>query len=59
MENMLELYSDYLLCSTRQTTATGLSSLSNGSLSHDRITRFLSGEEHTAKDLWLKFIAIE
>lgn len=55
MENLLDIYSDYLLCSTRQTTATGLSTLSNGSLSHDRITRFLSGEELNTKDLWLEF----
>ncbi|MDR1055559.1 MAG: transposase [Prevotellaceae bacterium] len=54
MENILEIYSDYLLCSTRQTTATGLSALSNGSLSHGRITRFLSGAEFDSKTLWLK-----
>jgi hypothetical protein len=54
MENLLDLYSDYLLCSTRQTTATGLSTLSNGLLSHDRITRFISGEELSSKNLWLE-----
>ena len=54
METLLDLYSDYLLCSTKQTTATGLSSLTDGSLSHDRITRFLSGEELDSKTLWFK-----
>ncbi|GHV41100.1 hypothetical protein FACS1894179_08670 [Bacteroidia bacterium] len=31
-----------------------MSALSNGSLSHDRITRFISGEELNSKDLWLE-----
>ena len=25
-----------------------------GQISHDQITRFLSGEEHTSKDLWME-----
>jgi hypothetical protein len=51
---LIDLYSDYLLCSSRQTTATGLSELTGGVISHDRITRFLSGEELDGKALWLK-----
>ncbi|GAB6007619.1 hypothetical protein [Dysgonomonas reticulitermitis] len=31
-----------------------MSALSNGSLSHDGITRFISGEELNSKDLWLE-----
>lgn len=54
METLLDLYSDYLLCSTKQTTATGLSVLSHGYLSHDRITRFLSGNTFDSKTLWQK-----
>jgi len=49
---LLDLYSDYLICSFGQTTATGLSALLAGSLSHDKITRFLSEEDFTSKDLW-------
>jgi hypothetical protein len=51
---LVDLYSDYLLCSSRQTTATGLSELTGGIISHDAITRFLSGELMDSKTLWLK-----
>jgi len=54
MENILDLYSDYLLCSTKQTTATGLSSLVDGSVSHDKVTRLLSGNDFSSKELWLE-----
>jgi hypothetical protein len=50
----LELYTDYLLSTFGYATATGLSSLVNGQVSHDQITRFLSGGEYTSKDLWLE-----
>jgi len=46
----LELYTDYLLSTFG--SATGLSEMVNGQGSHDQITRFLSDEEYTAKDLW-------
>jgi hypothetical protein len=49
---LLDIYSDYLICSFGQTTATGLSALLQGSLSHDKITRFLSEKDFTSKDLW-------
>ena len=48
----LELYTDYLLSTFGYATATGLSALMDGQVSHDQITRFLSGEEYTSKDLW-------
>jgi hypothetical protein len=51
---ILDLYSDYLLVSTRKATATGLSELTNGTISHDQITRFLAGEDPDGKSLWLK-----
>ena len=51
-KSLLEIYSDYLLVSFGQTTATGLSSLLNGDLSHDQITRFLSEKDYDSKDLW-------
>lgn len=48
----LELYTDYLLSTFGHATATGLSAMVNGQVSHDQITRFLSGEEYASKDLW-------
>ena len=49
---LLELYSDYLISSFALITATGLSLLLDNEVSHDQITRFLSGAEHTSRDLW-------
>lgn len=49
----LELYTDYLISSFGPTTATGLSSMLDGAVSHDHVTRFLSNNEFTSKDLWL------
>jgi hypothetical protein len=51
--NLLELYSDYLISSFGQTSATGLSNLLEGEISHDSITRLLSKELLTPKDYWL------
>ena len=48
---LLDLYTDYLLASFGQATATGLAALLPD-LSHDQITRFLSRQELTDKDLW-------
>lgn len=48
----IELYTDYLISGNGYATATGLSSMTNGSVSHDQITRFLSKNEFTSKDLW-------
>jgi hypothetical protein len=52
MDNLLDPYSDYLISSFGQTTATGLATLLKGNLSHDQITRFLSGQVRTSADLW-------
>ena len=54
----LELYTDYLLSSFGATTATGLSAMVQGDVSHDRITRFLSSQDYTSKDLWLQVKAM-
>ena len=51
-KGILDLYTDYLLVSTAQTTATGMSDMLEGRLSHDKITRFLSKDDFTSKDLW-------
>jgi hypothetical protein len=47
-----DLYSDYLLASFGATTATGLSELLEGEVSHDQVTRYLAGTKRTAADLW-------
>ena len=51
-EKLLDLYSDYLISSFGQTTATGLSALLNEEISHDAVQRFLSVETQTSADLW-------
>ena len=48
----LELYTAYLLSTSGAATATGLSAMLEGEISHDRITRFLAEREYTSKDLW-------
>jgi len=52
MENLLDFYTDYLISSTCQTSATGLSSLVDNKISHDDVTRFLSGSNFDNKTLW-------
>jgi hypothetical protein len=51
-QQMADLYSDYLLASFGATTATGLSELLEGEISHDQVTRYLAGTKKTAADLW-------
>ena len=49
---LLDLYSDYLISAFGQTTATGLSALLHGEISHDQMQRSLAGEEQTSADVW-------
>ncbi len=49
---LLDLYADSLISSFGPTTAMGLSRLLGAGLSHDKITRFLSGEAMTSQHLW-------
>jgi hypothetical protein len=49
---LLDLYSDYLISAFGPTTATGLSSLLNGEISHDQVQRSLAGVEQSSADLW-------
>lgn len=49
---LLELYSDYIISSFGQITATGLSRALSGTISHDKITRFLSKKDLDSKQLW-------
>jgi len=48
---LLDIYTDYLLSSFSATTATGLSRLLP-ELSHDAVTRFLSQQPLSDRDLW-------
>lgn len=48
----LDLYTDYLLSTFGAATATGLSAMVDGEVSHDQITRFLSKQDYDSKDLW-------
>lgn len=52
MNKLLDIYSDYLLSAFSATTATGLSALVNGSISHDQVSRFLGGKQQTSADWW-------
>lgn len=47
-----DLYTDYLLSSVGQTSATGLSRLTDGEISHDSVTRFLGQGDFSSKTLW-------
>jgi len=49
---MLDIYTDYLICSFGQASATGLSRLLDHEISHDAVTRFLSSEPQTSAALW-------
>ncbi|MFN4144465.1 MAG: transposase [Runella sp.] len=49
---MLDLYTDYLISSTGQANATGLSRLVDSTISHDRISRFLQRSDFDSKTLW-------
>jgi len=52
VENFSDLYTDYLISTTRYATATGMSELL--SISHDKITRELSSGNYDSKYLWKK-----
>lgn len=52
MNKLLDIYSDYLLSAFSATTATGLSAMVNGSISHDQVSRFLAGKQQTSADWW-------
>ena len=51
-KQLLDIYSDYLIAQNQYATATGLSALLDGRISHDKVTRFLNGRELSSKDLW-------
>lgn len=51
-KKLLDIYSDYLIAQNQYATATGLSDLLDGQISHDKITRFLNSKEPSSKELW-------
>jgi hypothetical protein len=53
-KNMLDLYSDYLISSFGAATATGLSQLLDGAISHDEVTQWLAYKARTSAEFWLK-----
>ena len=52
MGNLLDLYTDYLIASFGQTSATGLSRLVDDEIKHDSVTRLLSSADFSSKTLW-------
>jgi len=50
VENFVDLYTDYLICSSSYTTATGMASML--SIKHDKITQHLSKDLFDSKFLW-------
>ncbi|MBU1820441.1 MAG: transposase, partial [Bacteroidetes bacterium] len=52
MQTTLDLYTDYLLSSFGQTTATGLSRLTGGAVGHDAVTDLLNRLEGNNRTLW-------
>ena len=52
MNNLLDLHTDYLISQNKYATSTGFSDLVNGSISHDKMTRFLNGKLLGSKELW-------
>ena len=51
-KQMIDLYTDFLLTSTKQTSTTRLSTILDGVISHDKITRELSSEALNHHDFW-------
>ncbi len=51
-KKILDIYTDYLISQNKYATATGLSDLLDGNISHDKITRFLNSGDFGSKELW-------
>lgn len=49
---ILDIYSDYLICQNKYATATGLSDLLSGDISHDKITKYPNSADLGSKELW-------
>ena len=53
MEKLFDLYTDYLISSFGQTSATGFSRLVDNTIKHDSISRLLSNSDFDSKSLWV------
>ena len=53
-KTLFDLYTDFLLSSFGQASATNLSRLVDGAISHDQVTRMLAGEPKGSVHLWQK-----
>lgn len=51
-KKLLDIYTDYLISQNQYATATGLSKILDGKISHDKITRFLNSGNFGSKELW-------
>lgn len=51
-KELLEIYTDYLIAQNHHATATGLSMVLDGEISHDKITRFLTRSNYGSQELW-------
>ena len=51
-KEIFDLYTDYLISSFGQTTATGLSKLPAGDISHNRVGRMLATPKMSSKEWW-------
>ena len=54
VNNLIDLYNDGLLTSFGQVTATGLSAMTGGEVSHDKFTRLLASGRIDEQHLWKK-----
>ena len=54
MDCTVDRYTDYLLSTPKMATATGMSKLFDGKMSHDNITRFLSQSYLDSASVWSK-----
>jgi hypothetical protein len=52
MQTNLDLYTDYLLSSFGQTSATNMARLLDDQISHDDVTRFLKQPHQIGQTLW-------
>ena len=50
-KELLDIYSDYLISQSHYATATGLSAMLDGQVSHDQIGRLLREGDYGSKEL--------
>jgi hypothetical protein len=50
---LIDTYTDYLISSTIQTSATGLADIMQDGISHDSYTRLLRNDVYSSKQLWM------